>query len=183
LLHPAADLGVHRVAVLASSTLRLKRQCTFHDASPFEAFPSPAAIPLRIPTLLPLVIRGWPVFRVFLRWRVRDRPLVLPRTNARCSLGFLLVVFRSSPCFVRGLNHRAVLAGRVLADWFGCSRGCLSKSFLLTTSLSSVGLRRSVVSMGYRLVVSCSRSVRKHRFSGIPSKASTASDGPGRTMR
>jgi hypothetical protein len=90
LLHPAADHGVHRVLALASSTLQSEKQLSFHDASPFEAFPSPAAIPLRIPTLLPLVIRRWPGFRVFLRWRVRSRPLVLPRRTPDAPLGFTL---------------------------------------------------------------------------------------------
>jgi hypothetical protein len=93
-----------------------------------------------------------------------------------------------SPCrlpvisfFVRGLIHLAVLADRVLADCFGCSRGFLSKSFLLMTSLSSSDLRRSVVSVGWQLVDSCSRSVRKHRFSGSRSRhlrPRTGPDGP-----
>jgi hypothetical protein len=68
LLHPAADPGIHRVSG------RLLRPCGFkklacHDAGPFEAFPSPAAIrSLRIPTLSPFAIQGWSDLGVFFRW-------------------------------------------------------------------------------------------------------------------
>jgi len=95
LLHPAADPGVHRVAAssLWPRGFRILPSTMLHPSKLLPCQQPPLSSDS---TLLPFAIQGWFDFRVFLRWRVRCGPLVLPRADARCSLGFLLVDVRSS---------------------------------------------------------------------------------------
>lgn len=73
-----------------------RRAKSFHDAGPFEAFPSiAAACSLRAPAFLSFAIQGWFDFKAFFCYRFRCIRDMFPCLEARCSLGFLPVIPRS----------------------------------------------------------------------------------------
>jgi hypothetical protein len=96
LLHPAADPGIHRVPAFSGSSCD-SPVLSFHDASPFEAFSSPAAFrSLRSLPSYRSPSKDGPISGSFSAGRVRRLSHVLPHVEARGSLGFLRVVFRLS---------------------------------------------------------------------------------------